>query len=336
MPFSRNKKYRIAYQRFGSHKGCHYNRYMTDQLKKYLFEDHSARAQAVKLNHAWQTGMAHQSYPECVQQLLGELVAAAVLLAGNIKFDGSLVLQLQGDGPVALIVVECSADLAIRATASLREGVPIPSVPTLQGLLNARGQGRFIVMLDPGRDQPHAQPPYQGVVPLEGQTVAEVLELYMRHSEQLDTRLWLAANADQCAGLLMQRLPDHGGISIAASAEEHESAWERARHLAGTLKTDELLALDTDTLIHRLFSEETLIAFEPQNVRWHCPCTHARVADMLRMLGRSEIESILSEQGHVDIACNFCGKPYRFDAIDCAGLFIEAANVSVDETKSVH
>ncbi len=308
---------------------------MTDQLKKYLFEDHSARVQAVTLDQAWKTGMAHQSYPECVQQLLGELVAAAVLLAGNIKFDGSLVLQLQGDGPVTLIVVECSADLAIRATASLREGVQVPPASTLQSLLNAHGRGRFIVMLDPGRDKPHAQP-YQGVVPLEGQTVAEVLELYMRHSEQLDTRLWLAANADRCAGLLVQRLPDHGGTNVAANAAEHEHAWERARHLAGTLKADELLALDTDTLIYRLFSEETLLAFEPQNIRWHCPCTHARVADMLRMLGRGEIESILSEQGHVDIACNFCGKPYRFDSIDCASLFIEAANTSADETKSVH
>ncbi len=307
---------------------------MTDQLKKYLFEDHSARVQGVKVKQAWQTGMAHQSYPECVQQLLGELVAAAVLLAGNIKFDGSLVLQLQGDGPVALIVVECSADLAIRATASLRKDIPMPPFPTLQNLLNAQGQGRFIVMLDPGRDRPEAQP-YQGVVSLEGESVAQVLELYMRHSEQLDTRLWLAANATQCAGLLIQRLPDHGG-STTLSAEEHESAWERARYLAETLKTGELLALDTDTLIGRLFPEETLLTFEPQLVRWHCPCTHARVADMLRMLGRSEIESILNEQGHIDVDCNFCGKPYRFDAIDCASLFIDAASTSPDDTKSVH
>ncbi|GAB2902482.1 Hsp33 family molecular chaperone HslO [Paralcaligenes ginsengisoli] len=307
---------------------------MTDQLKKYLFEDHSTRAQAVKLTHAWQTGLAHQHYPECVRQLLGELVAASVLLTANIKFEGSLVLQLQGDGPVALIVVECNADLSIRATATLREGHDIPVDGTLQSLLNAHGQGRFIVVLDPGKKAPHMQP-YQGIVPLEGATVAEVLELYMRNSEQLDTRLWLASNAEHCAGLLMQRLPNHGGTT-ATSAEAHESTWERAGHLAGTLKTDELLALDTDTLIHRLFWEESLIAFEPQAVHWHCPCTRERVADMLRMLGRGEIESMLSEQDHIDIACNFCGKPYQFDAVDCAGLFVESANIAQPDRKSVH
>ncbi|HEY9573383.1 MAG TPA: Hsp33 family molecular chaperone HslO [Pusillimonas sp.] len=307
---------------------------MEDQLKKYLLSDHSTRVQAVKLTEAWQTGLAHQSYPECVQRLLGELLAASILLASNIKFDGSLVLQLQGDGPISLIVVECNADLSVRATVSLREGHEVPADGTLQTLLNVQGKGRFIVVLDPGRNATGMQP-YQGVIPLEGDSVAHVLESYMRNSEQLDTRLWLAADSRQAAGLLLQRLPGQGGTDV---SDEHtqDETWERARHLAATVKHNELLDLDTDTVIHRLFWEESLIAFEPQDVRWHCPCTRERVANMLRGLGRHEIEDILSERENVDIVCNFCGKPYRFDAIDCASLFVDNLGTAHDADDSVH
>lgn len=307
---------------------------MTDQFKKYLLPDHSTRVQAVRLTSAWQAGLAHQSYPECVQRLLGELVSAAVLLAANIKFDGSLVLQLQGDGPIALVVVECTAELSVRATVTLREGHDIPADGTLQSLLNAHGKGRFVVVLDPNRDTTDLEP-YQGIVPLEGASVAQVLELYMRNSEQLDTRMWLASDAQNSAGLLLQRLPGQGG----KRDEERESAdetWNRVCQLAGTVKYGELLSLDTDTLIHRLFWEEDLIVFEPQEVRWHCPCTRARVADMLRMLGREEIEDILSEHEKIDISCSFCGKPYQFDAVDCAGLFVDNLDTTQGDHKSVH
>lgn len=307
---------------------------MTDQLRKYLFHDHSARVQTVKLSHAWQTGLAHQAYPDCVRQLLGELVSAAVLLAANIKFEGSLILQLQGDGPIALMVAECSADLSVRATVTLREGRSIPVEGKLQRLMNAQGQGRFIVVLDPDRETSDMKP-YQGVVPLEGDTVADVLELYMLRSEQLHTRLWLAANAQQSTGLLIQRLPTQGGKGE-PPAEDAESTWERACLLADTLQYDELLSLSTDTLMHRLFWEENLIPFEPQIVRWHCPCTRERVANMLRMLGSDEIESILSEREQIDIACNFCGKPYQFDAVDCAGLFVDQAGAPQTRIDSIH
>lgn len=305
---------------------------MTDQLKKYLFQDHSTRVQAVKLDATWRTGLAHQHYPECVQRLLGELTSAAVLLASNLKFEGSVVLQLQGDGPVALIVVECAAGLNIRATATLREGHDIPADGTLQNLLNAHGQGRFIVLLDPS-SKTTGMSPYQGVVPLDGLTVSEVLEHYMHNSEQLETRLWLAADARRCAGLLLQRLPDAGGNDI-IDPDQARDTWERAGMLASTLQPAELLHLDTDTLIHRLFWEETLLAFEPQPVQWWCPCTRERVANMLRTLGRDEVESILAERGNVEVKCNFCGKPYQFDAIDCAGLF--TPHISSQGGQSLH
>jgi len=307
---------------------------MSDDLfKKYLAQDHSVRIQAVCLADTWRTGLAHQHYPSCVQQLLGELVAASVLLASNIKFDGSLVLQLQGDGPVALIVVECTADLTIRATASLREDQEVPADGSLQSLLNANDQGRFIVVLDPSNRVP-GMSPYQGVVPLEGNSVADVLQAYMRNSEQLDTRLWLASDNSRCAGLLLQRLPDHGGTS--GSQAEAAETWARLTQLAATVKQSELLELDTDTLMHRLFWQETLVAFDPQAVRWHCPCTRERVADMLRSLGQDEIDDILKERGRVHITCNFCGKPYDFDAVDCAGLFVDEPGSVHGSGKSLH
>lgn len=292
---------------------------MSDTLHKYLALDHATRVQAVRLTDTWRTGLAHQDHPPVLQRLMGELSAAAVLLAGNIKFNGSVVLQLQGNGPVRLIVVECTTDLGLRATAHVREDAGIPDDGTLQTLLNADGQGRFMVMLDPERRETGA-PAYQGIVPLEGETVADALEHYMRNSEQLNTRMWLAADERHCAGFLLQRLPEAGGRA-AESAEE--PSWDRFVALAETLQAAELLDEDTDTLIHRLFWQDELRMFEPQAVRWHCPCSRDRVANMLRTLGRAEIDSILSEQEQVRIACNFCGKPYVFDAVDCAMLFTD-------------
>src|SRR5690606_12104554 len=301
---------------------------MSESLKKYLFPDHGTRVEAVRLTEAWQTGLAHQQYPTCVQTLLGELTAAATLLSANLKFDGTIVLQLQGNGPVALIVVECTSTLQIRASATLREDAVIPEDGTLQSLINPDSQGQFIVVIDPRRSGSHLTP-YQGVVPLEGDNVAQVLELYMRQSQQLDTRLWLAANAEHTGGLLLQRLPDNGGNH---RSEAVEPSWERACHLAATVKQEELLTLEPDALVHRLFWQEELLTFEPLPVSWHCPCSRERVADMLRMLGNDEVQDILSEGNGIDIACNFCGKPYHFDKVDCAGLFTEPtppANTSV-------
>ena len=306
---------------------------MNDHLQKYLLEDRSTRIQTVDLTESWQTGLAHQSFPPAIRNLLGQLCAASVLLASNIKFDGALVLQLQGDGPVALLVVECQSDLSIRATVKLREEFAILPDTPFQKLLNANGNGRFIVILDP-KDRQEGQQPYQGVVPLEGDSVAAVLEHYMRHSEQLDTRIWLAANEQRAAGMLLQRLPDHGGD--AATHQDHVESWQRSCTLANTLTTEELLTESTDTVIHRLFWEEPLLTFEPQGVRWFCPCTRERVGNMLKMLGQAEIESILSEREKVEISCDFCGKPYVFDAIDCARLFIAGQSDSTPASPTEH
>lgn len=303
---------------------------MQDYLKKFLLADRSVRIESVHITDAWDRAQAHHDYPAVIAALLGELMAASSLLAANLKFDGSLLLQLQGDGAIALMVAECRADMSIRVTVKLRDR-PIDPEGDLQSLLNPGGTAKFIVVLDPPKDTPGRQA-YQGIVPLEGDTIAEALEQYMLRSEQLHTRIWLAANTKNCTGLLLQRLPLEGGAQQAESDLAEES-WSRAVLLAQTLQAEEMLATGQDELLHRLFWEETLLTFEPREITWKCSCTRDRVADMLKMLGQPEIESILLEQGKVEVACEFCGQPYLFDAIDTDGLF---QTVIAPGSKSLH
>jgi molecular chaperone Hsp33 len=309
---------------------------MSDQLSKYLFADRTVRAQTIMLEDTWRAVQASHDYPPVITSLLGELVAASALLSANLKFDGSLVLQLQGDGDVRLIVVECKANLDLRATVKLREGCTLPETGTLQSLLNSSGNGRFTVVLDPPRKQP-GQQPYQGVVPLVGDTVAEALEHYMASSEQLQTRLWLAADEQHSAGLLLQQLPrDGGNVSPEAmqQADDEDDTWTRALHLADTLKREELLQTPSATLVHRLFWQEDLIAFDPQGVRFHCPCSREKVADVLRLLGEPEVQEILSERGQVEVTCDYCSENYTFDSVDCAEIFASDAPVAVRHQSS--
>ena len=295
---------------------------MQDTLHKFLFEDHSVRVEAVRLGRAWQQTQGNHAYPQAVSRLLGELVAASTLLAANLKFDGSLILQLQGDGPVALLVAECRADLSVRATVKLRER-QVREDDTIQTLVNPNGTGRFVVVLDPPRHTPGRQT-YQGVVPIEGNSVAEALEQYMLRSEQLHTRIWLAADDQHCAGLLLQQLPSQGGTQTSSLSQE---SWIRANHLADTIKPDELLATDPAAMVHRLFWDETLLVSAPRPVTWRCACTRERVASMLRMLGKPEVDSILLERRTVEVCCEFCGKPYEFDQVDAAALFQPVSSV---------
>jgi molecular chaperone Hsp33 len=302
----------------------------SDALKKFLFADRSVRIESVRIEQAWLSAQRHQQYPAPVTALLGELVAASTLLTANLKFDGSLLLQLQGDGAIALMVVECRADLSMRATVKMRER-PLPDTSDLQALLNPGGTAKFIVVLDPPKHTPGRQA-YQGIVPLEGDTVAQALEQYMLRSEQLHTRIWLAADALHCSGLLIQRLPLQGGAQQ-TEIETADESWARAQHLAQTLTPAEMLSTAQDTLLHRLFWQETLLVFEPRLITWKCSCSQERVADMLRMLGKTEVDDILQERGKVEVACEFCGLPYVFDALDTEALFITS---TVLGSKSVH
>jgi len=275
------------------------------------------RGEVVRLAEVWQQVIEHHDYPAPVLALLGQMTAAAALLAANIKFNGALSLQIEGDGPVRLLVVECQPDFRLRATAKLRADAPVPADATLRTLVNARGQGRCAITLDPQDRQP-GQQPYQGIVSLTGDSIAHALESYMRQSEQLDTRLWLAADTRAASGVLLQKLPAEGGR--AAQARDTD-AWDRTTTLAGTLTPPELLDNDPEQLVRKLFWQERLehgAAFAP---RFECRCSRGRIGRMLLSLGRGEVEDILREQDRVEVTCDFCNQVQSFDAVDVGQLF---------------
>lgn len=310
------------------------------ELQKFIFDGAPVRGQWVRVTDAWKEVLARRAantetgaYPEPVVQLLGEMTAAALLMHGTIKFDGALILQIQGDGPVKLAVAEVQSDLRLRATAAL--SAPLSSDTPLAQLVNAQGGGRCAITLNPRQRQP-GQQAYQGVVPLadaQGRalpSVAAMLEHYMRQSEQLDTTLVLAADDKAAAGLLLQRLPVEGGGRQTESAAANtampghsEDDFQRLSVLARSLRREELLGLDGETVLRRLFWEERLLRLEPGDARprFACSCSRARVAAMLTSLGRIEVESIVRERGLVEVGCEFCGQQERFDAIDAAQLF---------------
>lgn len=295
---------------------------MNNKLQKILFQKANARGSLVELSDAWTEMLSHQSYPMPVIKLLGEMTAAVVLLSGSIKFNGSTVMQIHGDGPVRLLVVECSNTMQIRATAKLNADIPVDNADTFNSLVNANGKGRCIITLDPHEKIP-GQRPYQGIISLEGKTVSEVLENYMKRSEQLDTRIWLASDATVVRGLMLQRMPaqlDERGVALTDSKED-ENTWQHLVALASTLTAKEMLSADIATLQRRLFWEEDVVAFEPLYPTFHCGCNREKVGNMLKMLGQAEVEQALQEQGTLTINCDYCGKSYRYDSIDCKALF---------------
>ena len=313
------------------------------ELHKFIFEGLPVRGMLVRLTDAWQDILARRAansetgaYPAPVRQLLGEMAAAGVLMQGNIKFNGALVLQIFGDGPVKLGVVEVQPDFSLRATCT--QVGDVAEDASLSQMVNVNNQGRCAITLDP-QDRLPGQQPYQGVVPLFGdqgeklENISEVLEHYMLQSEQLDTVLVLAADDKVAAGLLIQRLPIEGEGNLAGRADsvEREAAlgqsedFSRIAILSKSLKREELLTLDAETILHRLYWEEPLARFEPfigeTGPRFSCRCSRERVGNMIRSLGTEEVESILAEQGQIDVGCDFCGAEYRFDPVDAAGLF---------------
>ena len=302
---------------------------MTDKLQRFIFENAAVRGELVELPNTWQQVLARKEYPPAVRNLLGEMLAAAALLSANLKFDGMLVMQIHGDGPVKLLVIECDSELHLRATAKLAPNAVISEQATMRELVNVHERGRFVITLDPKNKIP-GQQPYQGIVPLDGESIAMAIENYMLRSEQLDTKLWLAANASVSRGLLLQKLPKDGG-SGAAVADDLE-AWNHTVTLASTIRSEELLSTDIDTLLRHLFWQETIRVFEPRHPSFQCSCTREKVGNMLRMLGREEVDAALAELGSLSINCDFCGQHYEFDTVDCTQLF--ATNNSSDGLQS--
>jgi len=311
------------------------------ELHKFLFEGLPVRGMLVQLTDVWQEVLKRRAanaetgaYPEAVRHLLGEMTAAAVLMQSNIKFNGALVMQIFGDGPLKLAVVEVQPDLSLRATAKVVG--ELGDASTLPEMVNVNNEGKCAITLDPLNKMP-GQQPYQGVVPLfddqrhKLDKFSDVLQHYMLQSEQLDTTLVLAANDTTAAGLLIQRLPVKGEANLAAQASMGDEDgiglsedYNRISILAASLTADELLNLDAETILHRLFWEEKLVRFEPLTPSFACSCSRERVSNMIRSLGTEEVESILAERGHVEVGCDFCGQQYHYDAVDAAHIFTGA------------
>jgi molecular chaperone Hsp33 len=316
---------------------------VSDRLHKFLFEGLPVRGVLVQLRASWRELLSRRAtasdgghaFSAEVRALLGEMSAAACLMHANIKFDGALILQVFGDGPVKLAVAEARSDLGFRATAKVVGEVP--HAAQLTTMLNVHGQGRCAITLDPSERRPGLQP-YQGVVPLHGdrreplQHLSQVLEHYMLQSEQLDTRLVLAADDGCAAGLLIQRIPVQGDANLSASgwkagdedAIGRSEDFNRIALLAATLTRNELLTLAPEQILRRLFWQETLRLFDPLTPKFACTCSRQRVANMLRGLGRDEMDSLIAERGLAEVGCDFCGAQYRFDAVDVGEVFVPA------------
>jgi molecular chaperone Hsp33 len=290
-----------------------------DSLHRFLFENFAVRGKLVRLDSAWQAVLERHPYPPPVRDALGEALAASALLAATLKFDGMLTLQLRGDGPLKLLVAQCTSRMTLRGMATWSGEVEPGALSSMTG------DGQLAVTIESEGDQHR----YQGIVPLDGDTIAECLQSYFEHSEQLPTRLWLTVDERASAGMLLQRLPEERGSSIV-----DEDAWPRVVTLADTLTDEELLKLSNQELLRRLFHEEDVRLFEATPVSFRCGCSKQRVESLLRTLGQQEVRDIVAAHGAVEVRCEFCNKSYQFDRVDTAGLF--AGDDTGHSSRSVH
>ena len=298
----------------------------TDALQHFLFENQQNEAMPIRgnivhLNHTFKQILQHQTLPNVLKQALGELMAASALLSATLKMDGLMILQLQSKGALKLLVVECSHDLNMRATAKWDETLT-KEIETLS-FIELVKHGQFVITLDPSVGEA-----YQGIVPIEGSTIAEMLQNYMLRSQQIDTSLWLHCDGESASGMLLQKLP-----SISNLIEADADTWNRVNILANTVTNDELKNLAPEALLSRLFCEENVRLFEAKPTQFNCSCSKAKVANMLRLLGAEEVGSILAELGKIEVNCDFCNKQYAFDALDVSHAFSENA-VLIDNKTS--
>ena len=286
-----------------------------DRVRRFVFERYPIRGHSVRMSRAWLSLREHQDYPPAVQQLVGEAVSAAVLLAATLKFDGTLTLQMQGKGLVNLLVAQCTHDFKVRGMARH------DPVGDAAGFRSLAGDGQIIVTVvstDRGSS-------YQGVVPITGDSLAESLEAYFVQSEQLPTRVLLASTPGVVAGMLVQRIAGVGGKQVPTDPAALEEAWMKADLAMEGLSAAELLADDIEPRLVRMFGDDEVRVFSGHDVVHECRCSRERVANVLRSLGAAEVRSVIEEQGACTVTCEFCQKPYKFDAIDVEQLFNDSA-----------
>jgi len=300
---------------------------LPDTLQRFVFENTPIRGNLVNLTNTLQLALNKQHLPAGLKRALGELMAASALLTATLKMSGSLVLQIQSKGALKLLVVECNSEFGIRATAKWKG-----EVSDEQNLFDLIAHGQFMITLDP-KDGRQA---YQGIVPLEGDSISTILENYMLRSEQIDTRIWLHCDGNSAAGMLLQKLPETMNqiTQIEDLSSQDLDAWNRIGHLAGTITDDELLNLPTEILLKRLFHEEDVRLFEASNTKFYCSCSRESVSGMLRMLGNEEITSIIEEQGKIEVNCDFCNAHYSFDKVDATQLMV--TEVATKPSAKIH
>jgi molecular chaperone Hsp33 len=287
----------------------------SDLVRRFVLERHPIRGHAVRLSGAWLGLREHQDYPPAVQALLGEAIGAVVLLAATLKFDGTLTLQMQGKGLVSLLVAQCTHDFKVRGMARH------DSVGGEAGFRSLAGEGQIVVTVE-ATDRASS---YQGVVPIAGDSLAESLETYFLQSEQLPTRVLLSASAGVVAGMLVQRVPGVGGKQAQLDDTALDAAWQKADDAMSSISAATLLKDDVEQRLVNMFGVDEVRVFSGHEVNFECRCSRERVANVLRSLGREEVRSVIAEQGACTVTCEFCQKPYKFDAIDVEHLFDEAA-----------
>jgi molecular chaperone Hsp33 len=290
-----------------------------DEVRRFIVENRPVRGHWVRLEGAWRELRAHREYPEPVRELLGQAVAASVLLAASLKFNGTLTLQLQGNGAVRLLVAQCTHDFRLRAVANFDEVAVEGAMAESHGGAAFRRlvgtEGRVLVTIE--SDEKASR--YQGIVPLSGESLADSLETYFASSEQLPTRVLLAADGQRGVGVLVQKLPDPAN----ADESDMKAVWEEAQRGIERLSTTDLLLRPVEELLERGFAAYDMRLFKGSPVQFECRCSEGRVSSLLRALGADEVRDVLNEQGAVTVTCEFCHRPYRFDAVDVEALFAD-------------
>jgi molecular chaperone Hsp33 len=287
------------------------NNVTINEIQRFSFDNSNVRGERVLLNDAYQEIIKRKQYPLALEKLLGEFVAAIALLRDIVKIDGVLSIQAKGYGFLSTLMTECDEHQNLRGIAQWDESQEVPEVISLKDVLEG---GYLAITIQPRNGQR-----YQGIVEIVGDTLAECLEQYFSQSEQLPSRVWLAANGAQCGGLFLQRLPEE------QAKEGDEDAWERLTHLASTVKEDELLGLETGELLHRLYHEEEVRLYDTKVMQFGCSCSRQRTLDAVMSLGSEEIRELLIEQGSVKVDCQFCAEKYEFTEADLVDLLGDQA-----------
>lgn len=283
-----------------------------DALARFLLEHSHVRGEFVQLESTWKHILGRTEYPPAVRTLLGEAMSAVALMAATIKFDGSLILQIRGRGPVHMLVAQVTGENTMRGLARWRG-----EVPENAGFRQLVGEGQMAITIDPGPGKER----YQSIIELAGDDLAASLNQYFLNSEQLPTRFWLAAGEDLCAGFLLQRIPR--GDASREEVEPDEEAWDYSVAVAQTLTAEEMLRWPADMLLRRLFPDRPVRLFDGPTFEFKCSCSREAIETTLRALGRDELnETLRDEGGLIRVDCEFCAAHYNFDAVDVEQLFV--------------